>query len=69
MSCSAGPWKGLWVRRGYDPRLDPAARQWQALEFPVPTAWCAQERCPVRCQQKELFHTRSADAPLEGCII
>ena len=45
MSCSAGPWKGLWVRRGYDPRLHPAARKWQALEFPVPHAWCAQECC------------------------
>ena len=46
VSCSAGPWKGLWVRRGYDPRLDPRARQWQALELPVPPAWCAQASPP-----------------------
>jgi len=26
-----GPWAGLWIRRGYDPRADPAAAAWQAV--------------------------------------
>ncbi|CAG9460772.1 unnamed protein product [Pedinophyceae sp. YPF-701] len=26
-----GPWEGLWVRRGYDPRGDPEARWWQRV--------------------------------------
>ena len=28
---TAGPWAGLAVRRGYDPRADPAARGWQGV--------------------------------------
>ncbi len=37
----AGPWKGCWVRCGFDPRLDPAARRLQVLELRVPAEWCA----------------------------
>jgi general transcription factor 3C polypeptide 5 (transcription factor C subunit 1) len=29
---SNGPWRGLWVRYGYDPSLDPVARFYQALD-------------------------------------
>ncbi|CAL5229492.1 g12828 [Coccomyxa viridis] len=29
-----GPWKGLWVKRGYDPRTDPASAERQALQLP-----------------------------------
>ena len=36
----AGPWKGLWVQRGYDPRTDPSAARRQAVEVP--------RRCSVR---------------------
>ncbi|KAK9835425.1 hypothetical protein WJX81_008652 [Elliptochloris bilobata] len=53
-----GPWKGLWVRRGYDPRLDPAARRWQVMELPVPIVW----RQRVEAQQ----HARSGDAGASG---
>ncbi len=38
---AAGPWKGCWVRCGFDPRLDPAARRLQVLELRVPAEWCA----------------------------
>ena len=30
---SRGPWAGLVIRRGYDPRCDPAAAAWQALRL------------------------------------
>jgi hypothetical protein len=32
---ASGPWAGLAVRRGYDPRADPAARAWQAVAVAV----------------------------------
>ncbi|CAL8464879.1 g4414 [Coccomyxa elongata] len=28
-----GPWRGLWVRRGFDPRSDSSSRMYQALEY------------------------------------
>ncbi|XP_059049869.1 general transcription factor 3C polypeptide 5-like, partial [Achroia grisella] len=31
----SGPWKMLWVKYGYDPRKDPAARMYQSLDFRV----------------------------------
>ena len=31
-----GPWKGTWVKRGYDPRKDPNARQYQVLDYSLP---------------------------------
>ncbi|KAG7672279.1 hypothetical protein Ndes2526B_g06727 [Nannochloris sp. 'desiccata'] len=34
-----GPWKGTWVLRGYDPRAEPAARQYQVLEYSLPVEW------------------------------
>ncbi|BDA50476.1 General transcription factor 3C polypeptide 5 at N-terminal half [Coccomyxa sp. Obi] len=30
-----GPWRGLWVRRGFDPRSDSSSRMYQALEYRV----------------------------------
>jgi len=34
-----GPWKNAWTRRGYDPRTDPSARQWQCIEYHLPSEW------------------------------
>jgi general transcription factor 3C polypeptide 5 (transcription factor C subunit 1) len=34
-----GPWKGTWVLRGYDPRAEPAAREYQVLEYSLPVEW------------------------------
>lgn len=34
-----GPWRGLCVRRGYDPRQDPEARRYQVLQYKLPTGW------------------------------
>ncbi|KAK9917158.1 hypothetical protein WJX75_001425 [Coccomyxa subellipsoidea] len=28
-----GPWRGLWVRRGYDPRSDHTSHKYQAIEY------------------------------------
>ncbi|EIE20604.1 hypothetical protein COCSUDRAFT_57748 [Coccomyxa subellipsoidea C-169] len=28
-----GPWRGLWVRRGYDPRSDPTSHKYQAVDY------------------------------------
>lgn len=33
---TSGPWKTLWVRLGYDPRIDPEAKQYQCLDYRVP---------------------------------
>lgn len=30
-----GPWRGSWVKYGYDPRKDPEARKYQILDFRV----------------------------------
>lgn len=30
-----GPWRSLWVRFGYDPRKDPAAKKYQIVDFRV----------------------------------
>lgn len=30
-----GPWRGLWIRFGYDPRTCPEAKQYQLLDFRV----------------------------------
>ena len=35
----AGPWKNAWTQRGYDPRASPAARQWQCVEYHLPSEW------------------------------
>ena len=35
----AGPWKNAWTRRGYDPRSAHAARQWQCIEYHLPSEW------------------------------
>ena len=35
----AGPWKNAWTQRGYDPRTSPAARQWQCVEYHLPSEW------------------------------
>ncbi|KAM3964804.1 general transcription factor IIIC subunit l(2)37Cd [Aphomia sociella] len=34
-SMKSGPWRMLWVKYGYDPRKDPAARMYQSLDFRV----------------------------------
>jgi len=34
-----GPWKGAWIRRGYDPRQHPDARQYQVLTYTLPADW------------------------------
>lgn len=36
---SAGPWDGLWARKGYDPRASADARAYQAVHYHVPVAW------------------------------
>ena len=45
---AAGPWKGLWLRRGYDPRSSAAsteerkrARGYQGIEIKMPAKRCA----------------------------
>ncbi|XP_055988838.1 general transcription factor 3C polypeptide 5 [Sorex fumeus] len=30
-----GPWRSLWIRFGYDPRKDPAAKMYQVLDFRI----------------------------------
>ena len=30
-----GPWRTLWVKFGYDPRIDPTAKQYQVLDFRI----------------------------------
>lgn len=37
MAAVAGPWKGLWIRRGYDPRTDPTSHKYQAVEYRLAT--------------------------------
>jgi len=32
----SGPWRGTWVRFGYDPRADPHAKIYQILDVRVP---------------------------------
>ena len=34
-----GPWKGAWVRRGYDPRATQEARGWQVVPYQLPSDW------------------------------
>lgn len=34
-----GPWQGAWVRKGYDPRKNPEARQYQVLQYTLPVTW------------------------------
>ncbi|GIL75445.1 hypothetical protein Vretimale_8077 [Volvox reticuliferus] len=34
-----GPWRGLFIRRGYDPRADVEARKYQALVYSLPNNW------------------------------
>ncbi|KAK9819818.1 hypothetical protein WJX72_002751 [[Myrmecia] bisecta] len=36
-----GPWRGLWIRRGYNPRDDSGSRAYQALEYHLPAEWYA----------------------------
>ncbi|BBM98513.1 hypothetical protein Mp_1g14120 [Marchantia polymorpha subsp. ruderalis] len=31
-----GPFRNLWIKNGYDPRVDPESRRYQALDFRVP---------------------------------
>eukprot|EP00731_Ephydatia_muelleri_P023741 Em0016g12a len=33
---TSGPWKTLWVRLGYDPRIHPEAKHYQCLDYRVP---------------------------------
>jgi len=33
---TSGPWHGMWVRFGYDPRTDPKAKIYQCLDTRVP---------------------------------
>lgn len=30
-----GPWKLVWIKYGYDPRIEPEARIYQSLDFRV----------------------------------
>ena len=30
-----GPWRRVWVRFGYDPRTDPAAKLYQVVDFRI----------------------------------
>ncbi|PNH10067.1 General transcription factor 3C polypeptide 5 [Tetrabaena socialis] len=39
-----GPWRGLFIRRGYDPRADAGARRYQALTYSLPNNWCGRWR-------------------------
>jgi len=32
----SGPWRGTWVRLGYDPRSDPQAKIYQTLDIRIP---------------------------------
>ncbi|EFJ50146.1 hypothetical protein VOLCADRAFT_89237, partial [Volvox carteri f. nagariensis] len=34
-----GPWRGLFIRRGYDPRVDVEARKYQAIIYSLPNNW------------------------------
>jgi len=33
-----GPWRVMWVRFGYDPRLDPTSLKYQTLDYRLRTA-------------------------------
>ena len=33
--CLSGPWRGMWVRYGYNPQKDPSARQYQIIEYRI----------------------------------
>jgi hypothetical protein len=39
-----GPWRGLLIRRGYDPRSDPEARKYQSVAYTLPGDWYVQEK-------------------------
>ncbi|KXZ49351.1 hypothetical protein GPECTOR_22g945 [Gonium pectorale] len=34
-----GPWRGLFIRRGFDPRSDVEARKYQAIVYTLPNNW------------------------------
>ncbi|KAG7311277.1 hypothetical protein JYU34_002308 [Plutella xylostella] len=53
-----GPWRALWVRFGYDPRKEPAARFYQTLDFRVGTAAGLDKVVSIR---SHLVNYRKAD--------
>jgi len=61
-----GPWKGTWVLRGYDPRAEPAARQYQVLEYSLPVEWWKKvlthkNRVAKQLQQLQLHSSSTRD--------
>jgi hypothetical protein len=34
-----GPWRGAWVRKGYNPRVDPGAGKYQVVHYRLPREW------------------------------
>ena len=40
-----GPWRSLWVRLGYDPRLDPTAKKYQLVDFRIRQRSAADKIC------------------------
>ncbi|KAG2500705.1 hypothetical protein HYH03_001470 [Edaphochlamys debaryana] len=67
-----GPWRGLFIRRGFDPRIQVEARQHQALVYTLPHNWYRNLlRAAVRATRQQLQGqgagaAGSARAPGEG---
>ena len=40
-----GPWRSLWVRLGYDPRIDPSAKKYQLVDFRIRQRSAADKIC------------------------
>ncbi|GFH26800.1 Tau95 domain-containing protein, partial [Haematococcus lacustris] len=34
-----GPWRGCLIRKGYDPRLTPSSKRYQAITYTLPDDW------------------------------
>ena len=79
---SGGPWRNLWIRYGFDPRLDPSSRIYQGIDFRVPTDKVALLNIPdtrvltATDKPVRLAHTRApcaatnakhARMPVPGC--
>ena len=37
--CHAGPWRKLWIKKGYDPRTDSQAKDVQTILYSIPQTW------------------------------
>jgi hypothetical protein len=61
MSVHAGPWRGLSIKRGLDPRKEPECRRWQLLTCRFPEGW---EELPGGAALLERARAHRAKAPM-----